>query len=110
MRKRLFCSVVIVFIFAILFGVIQKNNNYTECISIVTQQQVLANNGYPQNKSGQTYGPRCDGDIYGVPDLLLAENKDGVLGYVHIEDTYGSSEKPILMYLEDGVTSIGEFE
>lgn len=25
--------------------------------------------GYPQNKSGQTYGPKCDGDIYGVTSI-----------------------------------------
>lgn len=84
-------------------------------------------NGYPTNNAGQTYGPNIgtetDDGVFPSPDLLLAENQFGVVGYVKttdliitpesifsaIEMTKNAGPVEIPMYLHDGVTRIGTF-
>lgn len=93
-------------------------------IDIPNSAHIEASGRYPKNENGESYGP----DIYDntdptfEPDLILARNKDGLVGYIKkadIQEGASSLEeainwKPrnytIPMYLEDGVTIIGEFE
>ena len=44
--------------------------------------------GYPVNHLGMTYGPE-DPESEILPDLLLAENEDGIVGYVLTSDVIG---------------------
>lgn len=96
-------------------------NDVQSCASSLAS---IEENGYPTNISGETFGP----DIYNntdpalEPDLILAQNKDGLVGYIRkadIKDGASSLEEAINweprnytipLYLEDGVTIIGEFE
>ena len=80
-------------------------------------------NGYPTNNAGQTFGTETDDGVFPSPDLLLAENQFGVVGYVKttdliitpesifsaIEMTKNAGPVEIPMYLHDGVTRIGTF-
>jgi len=78
--------------------------------------------GYPINDTGETYG----GDIKEweniEPDLILAENAEGVKGYIRASEleqnyivtpeeavAYESVGFYVAMYLQDGETKIGEF-
>ena len=89
-------------------------------LHIPTIEDIL-NNGYPTNKLGETYGPDIKDSDY-IPDLILAKNNLGVLGYIRATeldpnppkspsdlDHYTPVEK-VNMYLEDGLTIIGEFD
>ena len=47
-------------------------------LSIPSHSEVMEN-GYPINQNGETYGPSIKGvDV--IPDLMLAQNEDGLLG------------------------------
>lgn len=101
-----------------VFTYFPKNNE----IIIPSIESVLSN-GYPRNWRGETYGPNTGNDNLEMPDLLLAENKTGVIGYVKSEDVHQNpktieealeittipSTTEIPMYLQDGVTVIGTF-
>lgn len=79
-----------------------------------------------RNEKGEIYGSELYLNEIGVqPDLILAENADGVVGYVRNEDfnaryvtcpeeaiAYMQNRAPrsIPMYLSDGETVIGTFE
>ena len=90
---------------------------------IPTVEDVLEN-GYPVNKNGQTYGPELRSNMDPrVPDLILAKNDDGIIGYVSnremtdynitLEEVLENPDQDIdvlLMYLHDGETVIGEFK
>lgn len=97
----------------------QTENAKITSLTIPEKVEILAN-GYPTNKHGETYGP----DIWEFdysPDLVLVQNKDGVLGYIRVSeleknppnspsDLDGYEQVYALnMYLEDGITIIGEF-
>lgn len=91
-------------------------------VDIPNQAQVKEN-GYPKNENGESYGPDIYANTYPEyePDLILAQNEDGVIGYIKKTDIKGGAEtleealnwKPqeytVPMYLEDGITVIGEF-
>ncbi len=88
-----------------------------------TQDEILKN-GYPVNKNGETFGPNVK-DILDSPDLVLAVNDEGVVGYVRLDEDDGSKvsspeeaaaymaagphDQFINMYTEDGQTVIGKF-
>ncbi|MBO4422631.1 MAG: M56 family metallopeptidase [Clostridia bacterium] len=92
-------------------------------VYIPTQDEILKN-GYPVNKNGETFGPNVR-ELPFSPDLELAENDEGVVGYVRQDETPGASvsspeeaaaymaagphEQFINMYTEDGQTVIGKF-
>lgn len=94
---------------------------------VVPSVESVLLNGYPLNSAGQTYGPNIgsetDDGIYPSPDLLLAENQLGVIGYVKTKDltmtpetisdaiemTKNAVPVEIPMYLHDGVTRVGTF-
>lgn len=95
-------------------------NNIQDLLEIPTIEEIKAH-GYPTNKNGLTYGPDIKESLY-VPDLILARNKDGLLGYIYnnssspaspdeaLEYNQLTSENTsILMYLQDGITIIGTF-
>ena len=76
---------------------------------------------YPKNGSGETYG-RDIKDCEVIPDLILVENSEGVMGYVKEDDLIGPNcrtpEEAVMdqsqghnidMFLSDGKTKIGEF-
>ncbi len=93
--------------------------------------------GYPVNENGETYGPELpdEASTGSMPDLILAENQDGVKGYVreseasgkdyvgesgasgdesgHIPQTPGeagsfASPADVNLYLQDGKTIVGK--
>lgn len=71
-------------------------------------------NGYPVNQNGETYGPDLKNASY-TPDLILAENSSGILGYIkkaELNDQLPQSPQntKMRMYTEDGDTIIGYFE
>lgn len=96
----------------------EENAIRDEQLIVPTIEEIIAN-GYPINERGETYGP----DVNGMdrPDLILAENKDGVLGYIReadepqpqsIEDALamnGQERFQFNLYLQDGETIIGVF-
>ncbi|PLX13903.1 MAG: peptidase M56 BlaR1 [Marinilabiliales bacterium] len=82
---------------------------------------------YQRNENGQTYGS----DMYAtsldtVPDLVLAQDENGTVGYVRSVDLYGKQPKTpeeavkmnlkpgsfrhIPLYAVDGKTVIGKFK
>lgn len=85
----------------------------TECI----EQE-----GYPVNENGETYGPQIKNTLES-PDLILAENAEGVKGYIRAAeidytpqtpDEAGAISKSCYeqyynMYLQDGKTIVGKF-
>ena len=92
-------------------------------VYIPTQEEILKN-GYPVNRNGETFGPQVI-DILDSPDLELAENDEGVVGYVRPDEDDGSKVSSpeeaaaymaasphdhfVNMYTEDGQTVIGKF-
>lgn len=92
-------------------------------VYIPTQDEILKN-GYPVNKNGETFGPNVR-ELPFSPDLELAENDEGVVGYVRPDEDDGSKvsspeeaaaymaagphDQFINMYTEDGQTVIGKF-
>lgn len=89
---------------------------------IVPPISEIRKNGYPVNESGNTYGGDFPENIKGGPDLILAENQDGLLGYIRSSDIDGhlidTPEKAVHyepkgyyvdMYLQDGQTKIGTY-
>lgn len=74
---------------------------------------------FPTNARGETYGksPR-NGDP--GPDLVLAENAEGVVGYIRESECGGANsleeavnyvpqDRYVNMYLSDGETVVGQF-
>lgn len=79
--------------------------------------------GYPINENGETYGPKVK-CISFEPDLILVEY-DGLHGYVRqseisndgvqspeeaVERMKGGKTRRINVYLQDGITCVGDFE
>lgn len=94
----------------------------TESTSLyVPSVRDILENGYPENSNGDTYGIDIKDNTEVEPDLILAENADGVRGYIYRRDLDGEEPvapeeagnfvppKKIEMYLQDGETKIGEF-
>lgn len=88
-------------------------------IHVPTLDEVLEN-GYPMNENGEIYGKSYGNSVLESPDLELAENEQGVIGYVRMSETdgvdapedvvnYKACGRYVNMYLEDGVTVIGKF-
>lgn len=92
-------------------------------ISHISSSVINTNTYYPLNKFGQTFG----GDIKEItdqgPDLILAQNEEGLVGYVKATDmdpdppttpdqaaSYQSKSFFVPMYTSDGCTKIGEFK
>jgi hypothetical protein len=87
---------------------------------LIPEEKQILEEGYPKNELGETYGMMLrDSDF--TPDLLLAQNEYGTVGYIRIAETdenlpnspeeavnYKPVEK-VNMYLQDGTTIIGEF-
>ena len=82
----------------------------------------VQNTGYPINEAGETYGPDSKDPSMKSPDLVLAENENGLIGYIRESEIAGASitnpeeaanyvphSHYINMYLEDGITVIGQF-
>lgn len=110
--------------FALSLG---DNSNPTKDEIIIPSIDSVISNGYPKNSRGQTYGPNIGlenpKNTFETPDLLLAENKDGIVGYIKSEDlnqtpqtieealelTKNPSTIELPMYLQDGVTVVGTF-
>lgn len=118
MKKRvgfLLCILIVTLIIIIL----SHSSKYH--LEIPTAEYI-EENGYPTNRNGETYGPQIK-DTLDSPDLILAENSDGLRGYVkraEIDYTPRSPEEAerinlsskkmtYNMYLQDGKTVIGKF-
>ena len=87
---------------------------------LIPEEKQILEEGYPKNELGETYGIMLkDSDF--TPDLLLAQNEYGTVGYIRIAEAdanlpnspeeavnYKPVEK-VNMDLQDGTTIIGEF-
>lgn len=99
----------------------RADNSVNREIVIPTLEEVL-NNGYPINARGETYGPAFR-EVLVSPDLELAQNEEGILGYIRQAEVPGASVSTLEeaaayscpdtfymnMYAEDGITIIGQF-
>lgn len=140
-KKLSVCSIILaaVLVCCVSVGLATESNKSDEpAVLHVPSIQEIIQNGYPVNENGETYGPNVPYneyvDIISAPDSLLAQNEDGVLGYVrhktdyplastarnpeeamaemaHALDFASHTERDhyVNMYLEDGVTVIGRF-
>lgn len=61
--------------------VTMKVNSKKNTELVIPSKESIKNNGYPINEDGQTYGPDMGNIISDSPDLILAEGKNGVIGY-----------------------------
>ncbi|SDM29884.1 hypothetical protein SAMN05428961_11321 [Paenibacillus sp. OK060] len=110
-------AAVIVVISASVFG--DKSNESNEPHAAQEAQEL-----YPVNESGQTYGKSLDPLV--VPDLILTKGTDGKTGYVLSSDLVGADPatpeeavkrqlaleqggQVIPLYEKDGKTVIGQF-
>lgn len=77
---------------------------------IIPNSEEIMEKGYPKNKSGQTYGPDLSDYVGDEPDLILAESKEGIKGYLKKtdKDSITSSSRTLPLYLQDGKTKIAE--
>lgn len=89
---------------------------------VIPTWESIVKDGYPINENGQTYGINM-GDLIlgelGEPDLLLAKDENGVLGYIYqpkgisspneLDEYNKSFKKSVPLYLHDGKTIIGTF-
>lgn len=77
---------------------------------IIPNSEEIMEKGYPKNKSGQTYGPDLSDYVEDEPDLILAESKEGIKGYLKKtdKDSITSSSRTLPLYLQDGKTKIAE--
>lgn len=93
---------------------------------VVVDTDVLQERGeYPVNSRGETYGSQGSPLAEEDPDLVLAKNTGGVLGYVRADELdgfepetpqeaaeymqTGPREWDVAMYLQDGETVVGTF-
>ena len=122
MKKFVFMWIIII-VGAVSFSMRLPGENKIHIPSIET----VLSEGYPKNRYGQTYGPHIGSenpsDLVLTPDLILAENHDGIIGYIKSEDfnvipnsieealeiTRNPSVRAIPMYLQDGVTKVGMY-
>ncbi|MEK4628137.1 metal ABC transporter substrate-binding protein [Solibacillus sp. FSL R7-0682] len=136
MRGNLF--VLTVFLLFVLVGCSQQetltkeadnSNNHlggdASDLDIPSKESILKV-GYPKNENGQTYGPDISGlnpGELGVPDLILAQGENGIIGYAKKVELEGPKPKTpeealklnnlppraVPLYAVDGETIIGEF-
>ena len=116
-------AVVMVLCLTMAFGASGISDVPADKVYIPTQEEVLKN-GYPVNENGETFGPYVN-DILDSPDLVLAVNDEGVVGYVRPDEADGAKvsspeeaaaymasgphDQLVNMYTEDGQTVIGKF-
>lgn len=95
-------------------------NGDTEALDIPSKESIYEN-GYPINERGETYGPDLS-EWTDSPDLILVQNRDGIVGYIRKSDLngpyfddpteaafYQQKLQCIDIFMQDGVTKIGEF-
>lgn len=58
-----------------------KANSKKNTKLVIPSKESIKNNDYPINEDGQSYGPDMRNIISDSPDLILAEGKNGVIGY-----------------------------
>ena len=103
----------------IIFSTTKQNEltTHDERLIIPTAEEIIAN-GYPVNERGETYGPNVIG--MDLPDLVLAENSERVLGYIRLSDepqpqtieealAISGQQYTFTLYLQDGETIIGTY-
>ena len=116
--------VVCVFILGIFVATAIGHDEAENKRLIIPTKSSILQAGYPTNQNGETYGPDIAEWNYG-PDLILARDKNGNMGYIKQSEevflnittpseaihSMSSSESHVInMYLQDGVTVIGQFE
>lgn len=96
--------------------------NYSSSSSIIQMTEKLVISEYKINENGEKYGSELYADVCGeLPDLILAEGKNGEIGYVRnidlnpepktIEEAIALNKiTEIPLYSSDGKTVIGVFE
>lgn len=89
---------------------------------VIPSADEIRENGYPVNENGERYGYDVLDNTETSPELILAQNEDGLLGYIRASDMdrlspstpeeaagYEPEGYYINMYLQDGKTQIGKF-
>ena len=97
-----------------------QNRQVNSHTLLIPEEKQILEEGYPKNELGETYGIMLK-DSDSTPDLLLAHNEYGTVGYIRIAEADANlpnspeeavNYKPVEtvnMYLQDGTTIIGEF-
>ena len=113
-------AAVMVMCLTMAFTALDRNDAPAPEVYIPAQAEIREN-GYPVNQNGETFGPNVP-DLLFTPDLELAINEDGVVGYIRENETRGArisspeeaaayvpEDHYINMYAEDGQTIVGQF-
>lgn len=113
-------TVVLVMGLTMAFTSSGSNDSLRPEVYIPTQEEILEK-GYPVNKNGETFGPNVK-DSLDSPDLELAENEEGIIGYIRQDEVGGAmisspeeaakytpKDHYVNMYAEDGQTIVGKF-
>lgn len=93
-------------------GVSSSQIAYINDHLVIPDSDEIIKQGYPQNKSGETYGPDLSDYIDETPDLILAESDNGIKGYIKKKekDAITSASTSLPLYLQDGKTKIGQLK
>ena len=94
-----------------------RSGNVESQLTALAEKTLTADNAYPVNAAGETYGSILLADMVGEnPDLISAVNQDNVSGYIRLEDitepcqsSARSVDQSMDLYDADG-NVIGTFE
>ena len=112
--------VIISFTLCIMLCLGAKVSENTWWYICVPDKNEILENGYPKNGLGEAYGPDIK-ELDIVPDLVFVKNEYGIYGYIRVSEIEinlpecpdnVANYKPIQklnMYLDDGITIVGEF-
>lgn len=117
-RTTVFIVITAILAVLICFALYNGSKNTALELEAPTSEEIQKNGRYPVNKNGETYGTYA---LPEAPDLILAMNSEGVLGYIRKADISPQPESieealeisgtrsELIMYYQDGVTPIGAF-
>ena len=125
-NKYIFYVVIAIFVslFMVSSSVVFANSSFgTSSNMIIPSEEEIKEKGFPKNSFGETYGPEIR-DLDYEPDLMLAQNEEGVKGYIRKKEINGNNvntieaalnanklnQQEINMYLQDGKTIVGIFK
>lgn len=117
-RSMVLSAIVAILVALLCFAIYYGNENTALELETPTSEEIRQNGCYPVNENGETYGTYA---LSEAPDLILAMNNEGILGYIRKADLSPQPESieealeisgtrtELIMYYQDGVTPIGTF-
>ena len=96
-NKFIFYVVIAIFVslFMVSSSVVFANSSFgTSSNMIIPSEEEIKEKGFPKNSFGETYGPEIR-DLDYEPDLMLAQNEEGVKGYIRKKEINGNNVNTI---------------